>query len=100
MGYMIDEPEPPRAAMWRHIDAARRGPLRGRLADRDECAAPLRRQAVLMLSRLDSACVEDLLLDLISNDPDPEIRLQAVFWLDRIDDVRAVRFLGERIAEC
>ena len=58
--------------------------LFGRIfARRDECAAPLRRRAVLLLGRRADSTAANLLIDVARNDPDPDVRAYAIRWLGR-----------------
>jgi len=59
----------------------------------DENAA-LRQQAVFLAARLDdNKQATDLMLDVLANDPDPEVRMHAAHWLARSDDPRAAAAL-------
>lgn len=55
--------------------------LREVMAKRDVCSAPLRRRAVLLISRSRSPDAVALLVETARNDPEPEIRQQAVLYL-------------------
>src|SRR5437879_7782246 len=63
------------------------------LAQRDGCSAGLRRKAVLVVSQKHGGETEDILLDVARNDPDSEVRQQAVFWLSQVGSDRAVTAL-------
>lgn len=64
------------------MDAANAVPiLREVMARRDECSAPLRRRAVLLLGQKRGAGLDEILVDVVRNDPDPEVREAAVMWL-------------------
>ena len=68
--------------------------LRRVLARRDACAAPLRRKAVFLVAQQgEGAGREELLLDIVRNDPDPEVRSQAVFWMSSLESPRATEIL-------
>ena len=69
--------------------------LRDILAGRDACSAPMRRQAVFLISRASGDEAVDVLLDLALRNPDPdrEVREQAVFWLSRVQTDEAVSAL-------
>jgi hypothetical protein len=73
--------------------------LRKVLLTRDECSAPLRRQAVLLAAQTDADGVGTLLVDVARHDPDPTVRSEAVFWLSRVhgDDVAGA--LAELLAD-
>ncbi len=63
------------------------------LARRDECSAVLRRKAVFLVSRKGSAETEDILVDVLRNDPDKEVREQAVFWLGQANTEKSTNAL-------
>lgn len=63
------------------------------LERRDACSAPLRRKAVFLISQKRSPETADLLLELVRNDPDREVREAAIFWLSQVDGARAVEAL-------
>jgi len=69
--------------------------LRRVLQRRDECSAPLRRQAVFVLSQHRPSEVEDIMLEVVRQDPDPEVQEAAVFWLSQVHSERAVDALAE-----
>lgn len=70
--------------------------LRKVLERRDECSAPLRKQAIFVLSQHgDDAEVEDIMLDVARNDPEPEVQEAAVFWLSQVGSERAVDALAD-----
>lgn len=69
------------------------------LERRDECSAPLRKQAVFVLSQHgDVDQVETIMLDVARNDPDPEVQESAVFWLSQVGSERAVDALVDILA--
>ncbi|MEJ2547304.1 MAG: HEAT repeat domain-containing protein [Gemmatimonadota bacterium] len=63
------------------------------LRTRTQETAMLRQQAVFLASRLDDDRTTDLMLDLLKNDPDPEVRMHAAHWLARSNDPRATTAL-------
>lgn len=65
------------------------------LARRDECSAVLRRKAVFLVSRKGSSETEDILVDVLRNDPDKEVREQAVFWLGQANTGKSTNALLE-----
>lgn len=68
------------------------------LKDRREETAELRQQAVFLAARLEAdPRTNDLMLDVLRNDPDPEVRMGAAHWLARSDDPRAVQALQEAL---
>src|SRR5207249_5695941 len=76
------------------MDAANALPiLKKVLARRDPCSAGLRRKAVFIVSQKHGGETEDILLDVARNDPDSEVRQQAVFWLSQVGSDRAVTAL-------
>ena len=72
--------------------------LRDVLRRRDVCSAPLRRQAVFLISQKRTAETEDVLLDVVRNDPDPRVREQAVFFLSQVPGEKAVTALQNILA--
>jgi HEAT repeat protein len=69
------------------------------LERRDECSAPLRKQAIFVLSQHgDVDQVETIMLDVARNDPDPEVQESAVFWLSQVGSERAVDALTDILA--
>lgn len=73
------------------MDAAKARPiLRRVLARRDAGSACLRRKALFLLAQQNEPGTEDVLLESVRTDPDPEVRRQAVFWLSQVGTERAV----------
>ncbi len=62
------------------------------MAKRDSGSACLRRNALFVLATSNDPAANDLMLQAVG-DPDQEVRQQAVFWLARTDDPRAVTVL-------
>jgi HEAT repeat protein len=60
------------------------------LQNRTPETAELRGQAVFILGQHESDGTLDLMLDVVRNDPDPDVREHAAFWLTQIDDPRAI----------
>jgi TolA-binding protein len=58
--------------------------LREVMGRRDVCDAPLRRRALLLVSRSRSPEAVPLLVEAARNDPEPEIRQQAVLFLGQV----------------
>ncbi|MEA2714072.1 MAG: hypothetical protein QOK27_2033, partial [Gemmatimonadales bacterium] len=76
------------------MDAAKARPiLRRVLARRDAGSACLRRKALFLLAQQNEPGTEDVLLESVRTDPDPEVRRQAVFWLSQVGTERAVAAL-------
>src|ERR687895_1678090 len=69
--------------------------IRQVLQKRDECSVALREKAVFLLSQKLSSETEELLLDIIRNDPSRSVRAQAVFWLGQVRTERAAAELEE-----
>jgi len=67
------------------MDAERAMPiLKQVLARRDACSAVLRRKAVFLVSQKRTSETANILMDVARNDPDQEVREQAVFWLSQV----------------
>jgi HEAT repeat protein len=60
------------------------------LKNRTPETAELRGQAVVILGQHESDQTLDLMLDVVRNDPDPEVKAHAAFWLSQVDDPRAI----------
>jgi HEAT repeat protein len=60
------------------------------LKNRTPETAELRAQAIFILGQHESDETLDLMLDVVRNDPDPEVKAQAAFWLTQVDDPRAI----------
>ena len=68
-----------------NVDSERTLPvLRDVMARRDECAAPLRRRALLLISRSRDAGAAGVLVETARNDPDQEVRHTAVMLLGSV----------------
>lgn len=68
------------------------------LTTRTAETAALRQQAVFLAARLDDdKRANDLMLDVLANDPDPEVRMHAAHWLARSDDPRAAAALRSAV---
>jgi HEAT repeat protein len=65
------------------------------LAKRDECSVALREKAVFLLSQKRSSETEDILLEIIKNDPSQSVRGQAVFWMGQVRTDKAAVALEE-----
>jgi TolA-binding protein len=68
------------------------------LAKRDACSAGLREKAVFLLSQKRSPETEDMMLDVVKNDPSREVRKKAVFWLGQVNTDRAAAALEQMLA--
>lgn len=60
------------------------------LENRTPETAELRGQAVFILGQHESDQTLDVMLDVVRNDPDPEVKAHAAFWLTQVDDPRAI----------
>jgi HEAT repeat protein len=58
--------------------------LRDVLARRDECSTRLRSRAVFLLGQRNDASNNAVLIDVMRNDPDPEVRSDAMSWVARM----------------
>lgn len=80
------------------MDRQRSVPILKRvMARRDACSAPLRRQAVFILGQAagEDSDVTPLMLDVVRNDSDREVRKMALFALGQTQDPAAVPALAE-----
>ena len=76
------------------MDPARATPiLRKVLGRRDAASVCLRRKAVFLVAQQRVAGTEDILLESVRSDSDPEVQRQAVFWLSQVGTERAVKAL-------
>ena len=67
------------------MDADRAMPILQKvLARRDPCSAGLRRKAVFLVSQKRTDQTANILMGVARNDPDQEVREQAVFWLSQV----------------
>jgi TolA-binding protein len=71
--------------------------IKGVLAKRDACSAPLREKAVFLLSQKQTSETESALIDVVRNDPNHGVKEQAVFWLGQVHTDKAADAL-ENIA--
>jgi hypothetical protein len=69
--------------------------IKGVLAKRDGCSASLREKAVFLLSQKRSSETENILIDVVRNDPNRSVREQAVFWMGQVNTDRAAAALEE-----
>ena len=65
------------------------------LARRDACSASLREKAVFLVSQLRTSETEDVLLDVMKNDPSNDVRRKAVFWMGQVNTDRAAQALEQ-----
>jgi TolA-binding protein len=68
------------------------------LAKRDACSAGLREKAVFLLSQKRTAETEDIMLDVVKNDPSREVRKKAVFWLGQVNTDKAADALIQMLS--
>jgi HEAT repeat protein len=63
--------------------------------DADACSVEMRKKAVFVLAHhLDDKNV-DIMLDVVRNDPDPDVKEGAVFWLSQVRGERALEALED-----
>jgi HEAT repeat protein len=67
------------------------------LQKRDECSVALREKAVFLLSQKRTSETEDILIDVVRNDPSRSVREQGVFWMGQVNTDKAAAAL-ENIA--
>lgn len=80
------------------MDSERALPILERImARRDQCAHVLRRKAVFLISQKSSSRAADILIKAIREDPDNEVRKQAVFWLAQTRDPRVPGVLRDLV---
>ena len=76
------------------MDAERAVPILEKvLARRDSASVCLRRRAIFLISQKQTGRTEEILVNAVQNDPDPEVRGNAVFWLSQVNSDRAVSAL-------
>ena len=63
------------------------------LKKRDECSVALREKAVFLLSQKETSETEDILIDVVRNDPSRSVREQAVFWMGQVNTEKAAAAL-------
>jgi TolA-binding protein len=67
------------------MDADRAMPILKKVLERrDPCSAELRRQALFLVSQKRTDETANILMNTARNDPDPEVREKAVFWLSQV----------------
>ncbi|HEU4828618.1 MAG TPA: HEAT repeat domain-containing protein, partial [Gemmatimonadales bacterium] len=77
-----------------HSNSERAVPLLRKVMERrDSASVCLRRFATMVAAQQRSAEATDLLLTAARNDPDSEVRTQAIFWLSQVNDPRVVPIL-------
>ena len=69
--------------------------LKAVLAKRDACSAGLREKAVFLVSQKRTSETEDIMLDVVRNDPNQEVKKKAVFWLGQVNTDRAAQALEQ-----
>jgi len=67
------------------------------LAKRDACSEGLREKAVWIVSQQRTSETEDILLDVVRNDPSQEVKKKAVFWLGQVNTDRAAQALVQML---
>jgi HEAT repeat protein len=73
--------------------------LRDVLKRRDPCSAIMRRKAVFIVSQKRTPETSRILLDAVRNDPDKEVREQAVFWLSQVPGEETVAALDSVLSD-
>ena len=73
--------------------------LKKTLAKREPEYDELREKAVFLISQKQTDETEEILLDVVRNDPSREVREQAVFWLHQVDGPKATAVLQEILLE-
>jgi TolA-binding protein len=68
------------------------------LARRDACSEGLREKAVFLVSQKRTPETENILLDVVRNDPSREVKKKAVFWLGQVNTDRAAQALETMLA--
>jgi HEAT repeat protein len=63
------------------------------LAKRGPCTTELRKKAVFLVGQHDTPEAANMLVDVIRNDPEKDVKESAVFWLSQTRDDRAVGIL-------
>ena len=63
------------------------------LQKRDECSVALREKAVFLLSQKATSETEDILIDVVRNDPSQSVREQGVFWMGQVHTDKAAAAL-------
>jgi HEAT repeat protein len=71
--------------------------LKAVLAKKDDCSAGLREKAVFLVSQKRTSETEDILLDVVRNDPSREVRKKAVFWMGQVNTDRAAQALVQML---
>ena len=71
--------------------------LKAVLAKKDECSAGLREKAVFLVSQKRTSETEDILLDVVRNDPSREVKKKAVFWMGQVRTDRAAEALVQML---
>jgi len=63
------------------------------LARRDACSANLRDKALFLVSQKRTPETENILLDVVRSDPDPDVKKKAIFWLGQVNTDRSASAL-------
>lgn len=71
--------------------------LRQIMGRRDACSVKLRRNAVFLITRQSSPEREDMLLEAVRSDPDPEVKKNAVFWMSESPSERSLEAIQEAL---
>ncbi|MBM4117039.1 hypothetical protein FJ251_04735 [bacterium] len=82
------------------MDSQRALPILKRLlAERTPATGALRARALFILAQHDDPAVPALLVQTVREDPDPEVRQMAIFWLGQEDSPAAMGALKEVLAD-
>jgi len=79
------------------MDADRALPLLKKvMASREKCSEVLRKKAVFLIAQKQRAPeAADMLVDAAKNDPDIDVRKEALFWLSRVNGDKAIELLRD-----
>jgi tetratricopeptide (TPR) repeat protein len=79
------------------MDADRALPLLKKvMASREKCSEVLRKKAVFLIAQKQRAPeAADLLVEAAKNDPDVDVRKEALFWLSRVNGDKAIELLRD-----
>jgi HEAT repeat protein/TolA-binding protein len=69
--------------------------LRRVLSRRDECSVTLRRQAITLFAKRTDAATTDIMIDVLKNDPSPQVRQAAISWLGEVPSEKGSAALDE-----
>ncbi|MBN1827253.1 MAG: HEAT repeat domain-containing protein [Candidatus Eisenbacteria bacterium] len=67
--------------------------IRKVLAERDSGSARLRKETLYLLARQEGEEAAEVMLDVVREDPDPDVREEAILWLGTMNSARAFDYL-------